>query len=102
MSIQHRLDFARVDIEPKADDQLLLTTDYEETPIFEPSAVARVEPSFPIDSGGCFLGGAISWTCGRREMDGKGSAGELPPRAHLPIILACGLVNQPVPINLVE
>src|SRR5258708_40096650 len=59
MSVQHRLDFRRVDIEPKADDELLRAPDDEEVAVLEAREVAGVDPSFRIDRVGGFLGGLV-------------------------------------------
>src|ERR1700691_4868483 len=59
MGIQNGLNFSRVDVETKADDEILGASDNEEKPILKAGKIAGVKPAFGIDCGGGFLGRAI-------------------------------------------
>src|SRR5580692_10826924 len=59
MTVQHCLNFGRVDIESMADDQVFRSSDDEKISIIQPSQITGIEPSFGINSSGCLLGSAI-------------------------------------------
>src|SRR5271154_3848338 len=55
MSLQHRLDFDRINVESLVDNQILGPSDDDEVSIHQLGEIASIEPSLGIDGSGGFF-----------------------------------------------
>jgi hypothetical protein len=59
MLVQHRFDLGRIDVEARADDQLLGAADDVKNVVVEAREIASVEPALRVDHGRSSFGGPV-------------------------------------------